>query len=167
MITFSIRGGKGLVRLIRNVNEFLEDFEDREEVMEDVKRQQNERWARNFEGQGSEYKPWKPTSASQQENRRRRGQSTTPTLKITGRTQAHFIDQNEDADAGNTAITWNFENLIAGNNGAYTVSHHMGYNLGGNRVPRRFLWDLDAEDEDRGAQEFDEWLDGLAKTHFG
>jgi phage gpG-like protein len=166
MIRFDI-DAKGLDKAIRDVSDFIADVKNRKDVMQEIKQEQIDRWAENFQSFGAEYEPWRETSKSYREQRVREGYASSPTLYRSGRTFAHFLQQNEAGQATNSAVNWSFTNRIAGRNGAYTVSHHSGYQLGKSTVPARVLWDLDEEDEDRVEADLEQWLDQLGDKHFG
>jgi len=164
MISISVDTSQ-ITDAIRRVGKFISALQHRQDLNQMLKEEQNERWARNFESQGGEYEDWQDTSMSYQQQRTREGFAPTPTLFRSGRTFLHFIVQNEAAGVSNNAVNWNFSNRIAGRNGAYTVSHHTGYTLGGSTVPARLLWDLDEEDEDRGAADVEMWVDANAEKY--
>lgn len=150
---------------IRRIGRFISALQHREDLNQMLKEEQNERWARNFQSRGGEYEDWAETSDFQQQRRVQEGYSPTPTLEMTGRTLQHFLSQNDEASITNSAVNWNFTNRIAGRDGQYTVSHHTGYRLGNSQVPARLLWDLDEEDEDRGEQDVELWLEANAEKY--
>lgn len=160
----------GLNEIISGLNGFIRDLRNRKELMDKLKETQVERWQANFESRGGEYEEWQETSPEYQAVRVAEGFSPTPTLERSGRLLTHFTSQNEAGKTNNSAVRWEFFNRVAGRRGAYTVSHHTGYQLGkGARkhpVPARVLWDLDNQDEDRGATEIENWIDELAARHF-
>lgn len=163
MVKIRITDAGSLKKVIADLTGFENGLEDREEALERVKERQIERWQRNFASQGGEYQSWAPSAAATQASRMRRGFSPTPTLMVTGRTLAHFTQQNEEGSVSSSAINWNFENQPLGDRWASTVSLHTGYRLRGNRVPSRMLWDLDRKDEDALKEEFEEFIGELQR----
>lgn len=154
-------------RFIQDIKSFVQALNNREELMQDIKSEQVERWNANVTSQGAEYSQWKPTSRSYQQQRVREGWQAQPTLDRSGKTILHVIRMNEDGTVTNNSAEWNFENNVAGRAGQYPVSHDQGYQLGSSTVPSRVIWELDEKDVDRGAREVDEWLGGVIATHLG
>ncbi len=154
---------KGLRRLVKNLTLLLAELESRDEIMRDIMKEQNARWALNFNSQGGEYEAWQPTSGYQQDRRAKQGYSATPTLLRSGDTIQHFINQNEQAIVTDESVLWTFTNQMSPR--ASTVSHHLGYNLGGSRIPSRVLWKIDDEDTERAINKLDRWLNVLAAKY--
>jgi hypothetical protein len=154
---------KGLRRLVKNLTLLLAELESRDEIMRDIAKEQNARWALNFNSQGGEYGSWQSTSGYQQERRSREGYSATPTLLRSGDTMQHFINQNEQAVITDESVLWTFTNKTSPR--ASTVSHHLGYNLGSSRIPSRVLWKLDDEDTERAINKLDRWLNLLVTKY--
>lgn len=145
----SLREIGRLARRFENAEELLRD---RRELLRTIRQEQAEQWAEDFMSQGNG--EWEETSLFQQVRRLREGYSATPTLFRSGATFSWFNQQNLSGRVNAASITWNFQNR----EGAYTVSHHTGYPLGGSWVPSRELWSLEAEDEDRISTQIDEWV---------
>jgi len=143
---------RALTQAAGNVERARLLLEDRRQLLIDIREQQAEEWREDFESQqGGE---WAETSPFQQARRVQEGYSPTPTLRRSGATFDWFNTQNMRGRVNAASITWNFQNR----EGAYTVSHHTGYTLGGSEVPARELWRLEAEDEDRIANDIEEWV---------
>lgn len=154
MITMRVSSGtiKALDRRSKAVRDAIGSLDDRRELLEGIKKDQAERWSEDFmEGSAG---GWAPTSVSQQARRIKEGYSPTPTLIRSGATLEHFVRQNQQGRVNAASITWNFTNR----EGAYTVSHHTGFNLGGSTVPARPLWDIDPEDEEHIVRDIEEFV---------
>jgi hypothetical protein len=138
-------------RFARRIENGADLLEDRRELLKGVKQEMVQRWRDDFmsEGRGE----WAPTSLFQQVRRVREGYSPTPTLFRSGATFNWFDASNRRGRVNAASITWNFANK----EGAYIVSHHEGYELGGNEVPSRDLWHLE-EYEEEIANDIEEWV---------
>lgn len=155
---------KGLTRMISGIAGFMHDVERRQEVLDKIKKEQAERWVRNFNSQGGEYEEWEETSEAYQKRRVEKGNAPQPTLLETGGMLDLVTDQSNKGKVTNSAVNWNFSNQPGR---AYPVSHQTGYVLGRSNVPARILWDLDKEDEDRGADMLEDWLEDIAVRNLG
>jgi phage gpG-like protein len=134
------------------VKKAIRDVDDRRQLLQEIKEGQAERWLDDFLAGGNP--TWEPTSRSYRQRRRQEGFSETPTLIRTGRTLAHFASQNQDAAIGAASVRWDFQNA----EGAYTVSHNEGYQLGPATVPSRRLWEFHPRDQDIIASQIEEWF---------
>jgi hypothetical protein len=133
---------------LENADELLKD---RRELLREIRQEQSERWAEHFMSEGSG--EWDETSMFQQRRRVQEGYAPQPTLFRSGSTFSWFDAQNRRGRVNAASITWNFTNR----EGAYTVSHHTGYDLGGSTVPARELWPLERY-EDEIADQIEEWV---------
>lgn len=145
----SLREIGRLARRFENADQLLKD---RRELLRTIRHEQSNEWAEDFMSQGNG--EWEETSIFQQHRRVLQGYEPTPTLLRSGATFHWFNQQNRAGRVNAASITWNFMNR----EGAYTVSHHTGYPLGGSYVPSRELWSLEGEDEDRIATQIEEWV---------
>ena len=153
----------GLDHVIKGVSAFIREMDNRKEVLQDIKEQQIERWATNFESEGGEYDKWPESAMATQEYRTEEGMAPQPTLQRDGSLMTHFLAENQAGKVTNNAVNWEFTNSPPGGS---TVSHHTGYVLNQSTIPARVLWDLDRKDEDRGQMEIEEWLGGLVAKYF-
>lgn len=154
MVTMRVSSGTiaELDRRTKAAREAAISLENRRELLLEIKKDQATRWAEDFMAGGDP--AWAPTSPSQMARRIRQGYSPTPTLFRSGNTFDHFVQQNEAGKVNAASIRWDFHNR----EGAYTVSHHTGYTLGGSAVPARQLWDITPEDEDLIVADIEEFV---------
>ena len=162
MVTMRVSSGTiaALDRRTKEVREAITSLDDRRELLQKIKKDQANRWAEDFMAGGDP--PWPPTSTVQQARRIKEGYSPTPTLIRSGATLQHFISQNNQGRVNAASIRWDFSNKA----GAYTVSHHTGYNLGGSVVPTRQLWDIDPKDEEFIVRDIEEFVEERLSQFF-
>lgn len=160
MLTIRV-DAKELDRRRREIRELITNLDDRREVLEEIKKEQVERWVQNFESQGGEYEPWAPSAEG------------GPALHVTGRTFSVFTDQAERGNVNAASVRWDFRNTFGAgtppNQAPYgqIVSFQEGYTLGNSEIPARTLADMDEEDEERIANTIEEFVSRLMYEAFG
>lgn len=162
MIKFEI-SYRELDVLIRDVDRFLNDMEDRSEVLKKAKRRQISRWQANFSSEGGIYGVWPALSPRTVANRVALGfRGPGPKLIRTGRLMSWVNNANQNTKDSNQAIQWNFA-WSGGRDGSVAALHSEGYE----NVPARIIWDLNADDRKALEEMVEAWVDKVVTRYFG
>jgi len=155
--------------IVRKLRLFSTRMHDRSTLMEEVKRTQAKRWARNFASEGREYGGWVGLSPRTIQDRAASGYGPGPILRRTGGLYNYVHTESHNGQVDASSVNWHFSNAggTSGVTGAnWPLSHHFGTS-GKWSVPARPIWQFDAKDRRRLRLTTQRWVRHLMESIFG